>query len=53
MDEKTGKLKIDPKTGKPIAKYEMDLRTGKPKVDPLTGKMIVKRNKKDKKEKEG
>jgi hypothetical protein len=31
----------------------MDLRTGKPKVDPLTGKMIVKRNKKDKKEKEG
>ena len=37
LDEKTGKLKINPQTRRPIAKLEIDPKTGKNKVDPRTG----------------
>lgn len=53
MDKKTGKQKVDPKTGKPVKKrlkkeesaadteYEVDEKTGKLKIDS-TGRPIVK-----------
>jgi len=43
LDEKTGKLKINPQTRRPIAKLEIDPKTGKNKVDPRTGKPIISR----------